>query len=136
MNTKLLFFSAEAKSPSGTILMKTIYPIQNSFNEKYSDKYLSDKLKNITIVFICTDESMLLQGFYTERRYISHKNNYADIRLLIPYCEFIRACPNERKKMMWEVIKSALDYIRKRKAFVRIDELEHDLYNIYWDKQY
>ena len=75
---------------------------------------------------------MLSQGFYNERRYISWKNKYADIRLIIPYAPFISADIETRKKMMWDVIERAFDYIRVRKAFSRIDELKQDLYDLYW----
>ena len=75
---------------------------------------------------------MLSDGFYQERRYISWKNKYADIRLIIPYLQFINADNDTRKKMMWDVIERSLDYIRKRKAFVGIDELERDLHTVYW----
>lgn len=77
--------------------MNLIYPIANEFNEKYSPKYSSGKLSNVTIVFICTDEEMLSRGFYKERRYISWKNKYADTRLIIPYLQFIRADNDMRK---------------------------------------
>ncbi len=132
MNTKLLFFSAEARHPAGKYLMNLIYPIEVEFNKRFLNKYSGDKLDNITIVFICTDEEMLSDGFYPERRYISWKNKYADIRLIIPYLQFINADNDIRKKMMWDVIERSLDYIRKRKAFVGIDELERDLHTVYW----
>ena len=132
MATRLLFFSAEARHPAGKYLMNLIFPIENEFNEKFSGKYSSDILNNITIVFICTDEEMLSNGFYKERRYISWKNKYADIRLTIPYSQFIRADNDIRKTMMWNVIERALDYIKAKKAFLSIDEFRRDLYSVYW----
>ena len=131
MSTKLLFFIAEARHPAGKYLMNLIYPIGVEFNKRFLNKYSGDKLDNITIIFICTDEEMLSDGFYPERRYISWKNKYADIRLIIPYLQFINADNDTRKKMMWDVIERSLDYIRKRKAFVGIDELERDLHTVY-----
>lgn len=132
MDTKLLFFSAEARHPAGKYLMNLIYPIEVEFNKRFLNKYSGDKLYSITIIFICTDEEMLSLGFYQERRYISWKNKYADIRLIIPYSKFINADNGTRKKMMWDVIERSLDYIRKRKAFINIDELERDLHTVYW----
>ena len=132
MAVHFLFFSAEALHPAGKYLMNLIYPIQNEFNRKFTEKYADDELENITIVFICTSEEMLSQGFYNERRYISWKNKYADIRLIILYAPFISADIETRKKMMWDVIERAFDYIRVRKAFSRIDELKQDLYDLYW----
>ena len=132
MDTKFLFFSAEARHPAGKYLMNLIYPIEVEFNKRFLNKYSGDKLDSITIIFICADEEMLSLGFYQERRYISWKNKYADIRLIIPYSKFINADNGTRKKMMWDVIERSLDYIRKRKAFINIDELERDLHTVYW----
>ena len=132
MVTRLLFFSAEARHPAGKYLMNLIYPIEKEFNKRFSSKYSSDMLNNITIVFVCTDEEMLSNGFYKERRYISWKNKYADIRLIIPYWEFVRADNDTRKKLMWDVIERAFDYIRAKKAFLTIDEFRRDFHDLYW----
>lgn len=134
MNNKFLFFSAEAQSPTGKYLMNIYYPVENKFNEIYASKYVNEDLENITIVFICTDESMHERGFYRERSYISHKNKYADMRLNIPYNEFKKADKEVQRQMMWEVIKRALDNIRRKKAFKRIDELESDIFSVYWSE--
>lgn len=134
MNANFLFFSAEAKSPAGKYLMDLISPIEVEFNEKFSNKYSVDKLNNITIVFICTDEEMLSQGFFKERHYISWKQKYADIRLMIPYVSFVHANPEIKKKMMWDVILRALDYLRERNALLSIEEFTKDLQTIYWSK--
>lgn len=134
MENKFLFFSAEAKSPAGYHLINLIHPIEISFNKDYSDKYSSAELENITIVFICTDEDMIAQGFYKERKYISHKNKYADIRLHIPYDEFLKADLPTRKQMMWNVITRAFAYLKARKVFTPIDELEEDLSHLFWSE--
>lgn len=114
--------------------MDLISPIEIEFNKKFSDKYSVDKLNNITIVFICTDEDMLSRGFFKERHYISWKQKYADIRLMIPYVSFIHANLEIKKKMMWDVISSALAYLRKRNALLNIDEFTKDLQEIYWSE--
>ncbi len=132
MDARFLFFSAEAKSPAGYLLVQAIHPIELQFNAKYASKYATDRLENITIVFICTDEELLSQGFYNERRYISWKKKYADIRLQIPYLQFIHADTNARKAMMWDVIERAIEYLRKRNALERIDEFADDLRQVYW----
>ena len=132
MEASYLFFSAEAKAPTGYQLINIIHPIEKKFNEQFASKYTDDTLENVTIVFICTDEEMISRGFYPERRYISWKKKYADIRLIIPYLEFLRADEKTKKAMMWEVIARALDYLRKKKALQRIDEFEKDLHDVYW----
>ena len=76
---------------------------------------------------------MLARDFYRERRYISLKNNYADIRLQIPYEQFWRSDKESQRQMVWDVIKKAIDYIRHKKAFLQIDEFENDLKICYWD---
>lgn len=135
MSNKFLFFSAEAQSPTGKYLMNIYYPIETKFNEIYASKYANEELDDIAIIFICTDEQMHERGFYKERNYISRKNKYADMRLDIPYNEFKRADEKVRKQMMWEVIKRALDNIRRKKVFGRIDELEKDLFSVYWSQE-
>ncbi len=132
MEARYLFFSAEAKAPAGYQLINIIHPIEKKFNEQFASKYVGDTLENVTIVFVCTDEEMLSGGFYPERRYISWKKKYADIRLTIPYLPFLRADEQAKKAMMWEVIARALDYLRKKKAFQSIDQFEKDLYHVYW----
>ena len=132
MSSFSLFFSSEAQSPTGQYLVNIYYPVYSRFNEIYASKYADCELDNITIVFICTDEEMQADGFYKERNYISWKNKFADMRLYVPYSEFRKGGYKERKRMMWNVILRALDNIRRKKAFSRIDELEKDLYKIYW----
>lgn len=83
-------------------------------------------------MFICTDEEMQARGFYKERNYISWKNKYADMRLLLPYDEFLCANDDKKKEMMWDVIARAFDNIRKKKALADIDELEKDFKSVYW----
>lgn len=39
MKKRFLFFSAEALTPTGPIIMHIIYPIQEKFNNIYYDKY-------------------------------------------------------------------------------------------------
>ncbi len=63
---------------------------------------------------------------------LSWKKKYADIRLIIPYLEFLRADEQTKKAMMWEVIVRALDYLRNKKVLQRIDEFEKDLHDVYW----
>lgn len=129
---KTFIFQCRSTASCWQVFDEFNHPIGVEFNKRFLNKYSGDKLDNITIIFICTDEEMLSDGFYPERRYISWKNKYADIRLIIPYLQFINADNDTRKKMMWDVIERSLDYIRKRKAFVGIDELERDLHTVYW----
>lgn len=113
--------------------MTIAYPVGEKFNELYAEKYSNEKLKSIAIIFVCTNEEMLARGFYNERRYISWKNNYADIRLQIPYEQFWRSNKETQKQMVWDVIEKAIDYLRQRKAFLQIDEFENDLKICYWN---
>lgn len=130
---KLLFFSCEALHRAVDPLMAIAYPAEKKFNELYAKKYSNEKLKSIAIIFICTNQDMLAREFYHERRYISWKNNYADIRLQIPYEQFCHSDKETQKQMVWDVIKKAIDYIRQRKAFFQIDEFENDLKICYWN---
>ena len=133
MDENILFFSAEAKAPAGKLLMDLIGPIETEFNKKFSSKYSGGKLKCVTIVFICMDEDMLHKGFYEERRFISWKKQYADIRLMIPYTPFLKGSLNEKKQLVWEVIKQALEYLYSKNAFSNIDEFAKDISNVFWN---
>ena len=76
-----LFFSAEATSPSGYLLMEAIKPIEKMFLEQFSSKQYTPNLDDITIVFVCFLRSAGTEDWFKDRRYVSHKKRYADIRL-------------------------------------------------------
>ena len=112
--------------------MDLVVPIEQKFNETFSGKYSTDILNNITIIFICMDKCTMDQGFYKERHYISWKKKYADIRLALSYEQFVKADEITKKKMIWEVIDRALDYLKIKKALTCVEGLTDDLRQVYW----
>ncbi len=129
----LLFFSCEALHRAIDPLMTITYPVEQKFNELYTKKYSGENLKSIAIIFVCTNEDMISRGFYNERYYISWKNKYADIRLQIPYEQFLHSDEKTKKQMVWDTIEKAINYIRQKKAFLQIDEFENDLKNCFFN---
>ena len=85
---RYLFFSAEAESPAGYYLMNMWHPVEMAFNAIHVASEYGDHLDSICIVFVCTSEQLLSNGFYPERKYISHKKRFADYRVHVPYLEF------------------------------------------------
>ncbi len=130
---RLLFFSAEAHfTKAGGLIVKVANRVEKKFNEMYTKKYENQELESITIVFVCLTQQMMKEGVLKERNYISHKNKYADMRLWIDSDEYIKADEEKRKQMIWNIISRALNNIRLKKAFNRIDEFEEDLKQVYW----
>lgn len=122
-----LAFSAEAKAPAGFILMNMINPVKKMFNNRFSVKNYCVDLDDIFIVFICTSNEMKQNGVYKERKYVSHKNRYADLRLHIDYEQFLTATNAERLAIIWNVICRALNYIHGKVPSLNFDELMCDI---------
>lgn len=120
-----LGFSAEASSPAGAFLMDLVKPIRKSFATRCKGKNYCPDLQNIFIVFICLDQSF--QGAYKERKYISRKNQYADIRLYLSYEDFLSATNAERVNMVWNTIQKAIEIVSQKVPSLKRDELLYDI---------
>lgn len=98
--------------------MKILVPIEESFNQKYSAARYTKNLNNITIVPICMPASMLADGFGKERKYVTLKKRYADLRLQINHEHFTNSDRNEQIKCCLNNILESISYIqRKDKTF-------------------
>ena len=122
-----LFFSAEATTPSGYLLMELIKPVKRMFYEHFFLKEYTPNLDSVAIIFVCFLRSPGKDDWFKDRRYVSRKNRYADIRLNIDYDMFIQSNPEERLKMMWEIIVAAIEYIAKKDPKFKKNELLEDL---------
>lgn len=115
---KFLFFSTESESLAAFPIMKILVPIEESFNQKYSAARYTKNLNNITIVPICMPASMLADGFGKERKYVTLKKRYADLRLQINHEHFTNSDRNEQIKCCLNNILESISYIqRKDKTF-------------------
>lgn len=130
-----LGFSAEATAPAGYLLMTLLRPVRELFQEKCSQKKYCSELDSIFIVFVCTSKEMKSDGFYKDRKYVSHKGRYADMRLNMDYDLFIESNNEKRMRMMWDVIKQSVEIVFNRVPSLKKDELiqdiKHSIYSIY-----
>lgn len=109
-----LFFSTEAKSPAATLIMNILHPAEENFCVKYHQTTFSNQLDEIAIIPICVPQIMIDQGFGKERKYVSLKKRVADIRLQIPYLEFVNADDIRKIALCKENIYKAAQYIACR----------------------
>ena len=135
--SRLLFITSESLyTTSDELILKITNPIEEKFNDMYTKKYADEELKSIGIIFICLTQQMMDECVLKERNYISRKNKYADMRLWVNSIEIRKANEATRKQIVWDTIAKALNNIREKKAFNRIDEFEEDLRQIYWSDQF
>lgn len=105
-----LFISIEAQSSSGHIISNIRNQIESIIGNIEVTDYTND-LDNIGIIINCFDEKILSVGFGKTRKYISYKKRYADIRLNIPYNEFMEADKEKRFDMVKENIYESIRII-------------------------
>lgn len=111
---KFMFLSAEAKSPASISLIKILVNVEKVFQQKYKNVKFSDELEQISIIPICISNDMINQGFGKERRYVSLKKQIADIRIQIPYLDFIGSGEKQQAILCKQNIIEAVKYICKK----------------------
>jgi len=122
-----LAYSAEATSPTGYLLMELINPVKRIFDEQFGSKEYCVDLDDIFIVFVCISRASREENFYKDRKYVSRKCRYADMRLNIEYEDFLQADSQTRFGMMWRVIETAIGVTAQRVPTLKRDELIGDL---------
>ena len=127
MKLAFLGFSAEATSPAGYLLISIINPVKKNFLELFGEKEYCPQLDDIFIVFVCTSKEMQADGVYKDRKYVSHKNRYADMRLNIDYDMFLQASNTERLQMVWNVIEESINIVFQRVPTLKKEELLNDI---------
>ena len=119
MNNLRLFISTEAQSSSGHIISNIRNQIESRIGNIEVTNYTND-LDSIGIIINCFDKNFLSVGFGKTRKYISYKNRYADIRLNIPFEEFMEADKQKRfemvKKNIYDSIRVVDERINKKKG--------------------
>lgn len=112
-------FSVEAESPAGQLLMNVLYPLEQQMQLQPMPHYC-EALDSIDIIPCCVSREFMKTFEQTapvrERRYISWKNRYADIRLLMDWEGFIAASPEEQKRLCHQVIRDSLAVVADRCA--------------------
>lgn len=114
-----LFISIEAQSSSGHIISNIRNQIESRIGNIEVTNYTND-LDSIGIIINCFDKNFLSVGFGKTRKYISYKNRYADIRLNIPFEEFMEADKDKRidmvKNNIYESIRIIDSKLNKKKG--------------------
>lgn len=114
-----LFISTEAQSSSGHIISSIRNQIESRIGNIEVTNYTND-LDSIGIIINCFDKNFLSVGFGKTRKYISYKNRYADIRLNIPFEEFMEADKDKRidmvKNNIYESIRIIDSKLNKKKG--------------------
>lgn len=119
----LFFFSAEASSPAGPMLMKILVEIERKLNALNTKRPFSENLDSIGIVPICLVRNLVESGFGKQRKFVSLKKRYADIRLCIPYDTFVHASEEERRRLCKQNILDALIYISEKDDSLNIERV-------------
>lgn len=118
-----LFITTEAWRESARIIMDILHPVNNSFAEKYGECNFSDNLDDIGIIPVCLPKNMIEDGSFKERRYVSLKKRYADIRLHIPYEEFMKGDKIARISLCAKNIADAVAYVKKKDKSLDAEKL-------------
>lgn len=114
-----IFFSVEAQAESCFIVLDILKQIESKIGYIEVTDY-TDNLNNIGIIINCFDEYYLSRGFGKDRKYISYKKRYADIRLNIPFREFMEADRDKRfdmvKSNIYESVRIIDDRLNRKKG--------------------
>ena len=102
-----VFFSCEADISVGLIISRIQNTIEQVTGPIEVNNYTKD-LDNIGIIINCFNSWQIDFGLGSPRKYISYKNRYADIRLPIPYDEFLSADKQKRFEMVKQNIYDSI----------------------------
>ena len=125
---KFITYSSEAEGIADNMLSRVYVRVFKWFNAEYIGKEYCDDLDTIFICFVCTSKRLQELGFYPERKYVSHKKRYADMRPLIDYDRFIQAGETEQARMVWEATQHSIRIVQNRVRSLNAEELLEDLF--------
>lgn len=114
--TSFWFASLETYEAVGMKLADLLFSVEKKFTDRHFGESFSEKLDCLAIIPMCMPTVTL-----KERRYISWKNRYADIRLIIPYNEFLHGNQAERISLCKKNIQDAVEYVRKKDTTFEAD---------------
>ena len=125
-------FSTESESPAAQMIMDNFCLIEKNMRVTSLAKY-TDALDSIGIIPECLSEELLRTfGCGKDRKYISWKHRYADIRLHVPFLPFVQAPKEERMARGKQIIRDSLEVVaarcRAKKLRFDLDELLRDLF--------
>lgn len=125
-------FSTESESPAAQMIMDNFCLIEKNMRVTSLAKY-TDALDSIGIIPECLSEEFLRTfDCGKDRKYISWKKRYADIRLRVPFLPFVQAPKEERMERCKQIIRDSLEVVaarcRAKKLRFDLDELLRDLF--------
>lgn len=103
------FVSFEISGAAGMRLVELLRPVAKVFTDRHFGERFSDNIDDLATIMICQNESI-----FKERRYISWKKRFADMRLIVPYEEFRKGNQAARIALCKQNIQAAVDYVRKK----------------------
>ena len=122
-----VFFSTEASSPMGHLLMRILKEYEHKI-EKYDIKRYSSNLDFVGIILICMKPNLLAEGFGKERWIVNLARREADLRPRIDYVAFANASDQERNKLCMEAIEKALEVVSRKDNSFHKELLLQDLF--------
>lgn len=117
------FVSLETYETVGMKLGDLLFPVEKEFTNRHFGERFSEQLDRLAIIPMCMPTVTL-----KERRYISWKNRYADIRLIIPYHEFLHSNQTGRIALCKKNIRDAVEYVRKKDATFEADRFLEEVW--------
>lgn len=114
--TSFWFVSLETYETVGIQLANLLFPVEKEFTDRHFGERFSEKLDRLAIIPMCMPTITL-----KERRDISWKNRYADVRLIIPYDDFIYGDQTERILLCKKNIQTAVEYVKRKDATFEAD---------------
>ena len=108
-----LFFSSETSGRAYKALWFFLKPIDNALKDIRVSDYTKD-IDEIGIIVNCFNDCDLEAGFGKPRKYISYKKRFADIRLNIPYVEFLAADKQKQFEMVKQNIFDSIKVVDER----------------------
>ncbi len=117
------FVSLETYEGVGMKLGDLLFPVEKEFSDRHFGEQFSEQLDSLAIIPICMPTVTL-----KERRYISWKKRYADIRLIIPYHEFLNSNQAGRIELCKKNILDAVEYVRKKDATFEADRFLEEVW--------
>ncbi len=108
-----IIFFTESQAPAAGRITECFLVIEKQCRVTSMMPY-TDALDQIGIVPFCISEKFLRTMPYKERRFISWKNRYADIRLKMDFDAFIHATREEQMRLCRENLLCSLQIIKDR----------------------
>ncbi len=121
------FFSTESETPASTSIMEILKAFERIVDPQMRQGKYSQRLKTIAIIPICISNRLKLEGFGRERRYVSIKQQRADIRLQINFEEFILSSFSERVALCQQCILRGAKYLQQKDETFQLEKFTEDL---------